>query len=427
MATRLAILGGPRVTYRQWPRWPQPGSCALKNLEDVLNSGRWTISGPYQGRQSYEQRFAAAFAKYCGSKFCIPTSTGTASLSIALEACGVGAFDEVLVPGLSWVASVSAVLGINAIPVLVDVDPSTYCVNPSALEAAITDQTRAITVVHAYSAVADLGALVSIAQRHGLPLIEDCAHAPGARYHDRRVGSLGAAGAFSMQGTKLLTSGEGGAVVTDDPDVSIRAEHLRSDGRTISREPVRHGEMELVETAQLMGNNSCLSEFHAAVLLDQLDALDGQNVRRSESASYLDERLAAFDCVGQATTTGTTERTYYRYAVRLPDKLLAVAPVATIAKALTAELGFPVTQTYRPLNDNPLLRPATRRRFATNADYLARVDPSRFDLPVTKKIYESVVTFPHEILLAPLAAIEDIASAFGKITANIREIANAVS
>ncbi|MFD3675679.1 DegT/DnrJ/EryC1/StrS family aminotransferase [Streptomyces sp. NPDC058613] len=422
MGTSLAISGGPRLTDREWPRWPQPGDRALKSLEDVLTSGRWTISCAYQGRQSYERQFAEAFADYCRSAICVPTATGTAALAIALEACGVGASDEVIVPGLSWVASASAVLGINAVPVLVDVDPATYCLDPAAVEAAITDRTRAITLVHAYSAVADLDSLLDIAQRHALPLIEDCAHAHGARYGNWPVGAFGAAGVFSMQGSKLLTCGEGGAVVTDDPEIAGRAEHLRADGRILRRDEVGIGEMELQETGRLMGSNACLSEFHAAVLLDQLGLLDGQNARRVRAAEHLDDRLGELGLTVQDTSPGTTDRAYYRYAVRLPDELLAVAPVERVAQALTAELGFPVMQTHRPLNDNPLNRPSSRRRFATGPDYLARVDPSRFDLPVAKSIHESVVSFSHEVLLAPLDAVNDIVMAFRKVLDNRHEI-----
>lgn len=424
MGNSLAISGGPRLTDREWPRWPQPGDRALKSLEDVLTSGRWTISCAYQGRQSYEQQFAESFAEYCNSTLCVPVATGTAALAIALEACGVGAGDEVVVPGLSWVASASAVLGINAVPVLVDVDPSTYCLDPAAVEAAITDRTRAITVVHAYSAVADLDALLGIAERYSLPLIEDCAHAHGARYGNWPVGAFGAAGAFSMQGSKLLTCGEGGAVITDDPEIAIRAEHLRADGRILRRDAVDVGEMELLETGRLMGSNACLSEFHAAVLVDQLDLLDEQNARRSRSADHLTARLSALGLTPQATSAETTERSYYRYAVRLPDEVLAVAPVDRIARALTAELGFAVMQTHRPLNDNPLNRPSTRRRFALDREYAARVNPARFDLPVAKRIHGSVVSFGHEVLLASLDAIGDIAVAFEKVLAHVGELAD---
>ncbi|PWW60370.1 DegT/DnrJ/EryC1/StrS aminotransferase family protein [Actinokineospora spheciospongiae] len=408
------------MSYREWPDWPQPGERALDNLADVLTSGRWTISCAYRGRRSYEQRFADAFAGYCGTRYCVPAATGTASLAIALEACGVGAHDEVLVPGLSWVASASAVLGVNAVPVLVDIDPATYCLDPAAAEAAITPRTRAITVVHAYSAVADLDALTALAEKHDLPLVEDCAHSHGARYRDRSVGSFGRAGAFSMQGSKLLTCGEGGAVITDDAEVASLAQHLRSDGRVVNPEPVAVGEMELVESGRIMGSNNCLSEFHAAVLLDQLDLLDGQRARRAENAAHLDERLTALGCLPQGTAPGTSARAHYRYAARLPAEVLTARTAAGIAAHLTAELGFPVVQTHRPLNDNPLLRPRTRRRFATDADYLSRVDPARFDLPVCQDVHESVVSFSHEILLAPEEAVEEIATAFERVLTSVR-------
>src|SRR5687767_13234755 len=124
---KLAIEGGSPVRSRAWPLWPIATERTLRNIADVLASGRWAISGPFRGTPSFERRFAAAFAAYCGALHCVPTSSGTASLAIALEACDVGAGDEVIVPGLSWVASASAVVGINAVPVLCDVDPDTWC------------------------------------------------------------------------------------------------------------------------------------------------------------------------------------------------------------------------------------------------------------------------------------------------------------
>ncbi|HEY2578175.1 MAG TPA: aminotransferase class I/II-fold pyridoxal phosphate-dependent enzyme [Streptosporangiaceae bacterium] len=419
----LALLGGNAVASHDWPRWPQPGERALPLLADVLNSGRWTVSCPSRGVPSYEQRFAEAYARFCQARFCIPTASGTASLAIALEACGVGAGDEVIVPGLSWVASASAVLGINAVPVLVDVDPASYCVDPAAVKGAITSRTRAITLVHAYSAIADVDALAAVASDSGLPLVEDCAHAHGARFQDRPVGLSGAAGAFSMQGSKLLTSGEGGAIVTDDAEIANRAEHLRADGRTRSRGTVPAGQMELIETAELMGSNACLSEFHAAVLLDQLDLLEAQNATRAAAAQQLTERLAGLGLRAQQTSPGTTRRTYYRYTVQVPDEALSIAPLPRLAEAISAELGFPVTPTYPPLNDNPLHRPSSRRRFAADPDYLLRVSPAQFPLPAAKHIHDSVLTIGHEVLLAEPEHIEEIALAVEKVLANISQLA----
>ena len=413
------VEAAPRIAHG-WPVWPQATEATRTNLEAVLTSGRWTISGPYRGAPSFERRFSQAYAAYCGVSHCIPTASGTTALAVALEAVGVGAGDEVIVPGLSWVASASAVLGINAVPVLVDVDPDTFCIDSRAVEAALTERTRAITVVHLYSALADLDAVADIARRADLPLIEDCSQAHGARYGDRAVGTWGTAGVFSMQGSKLLTSGEGGAIVTDDAELADRAEHLRSDGRTLSAKPVEVGAMELLETAALMGANAVLSEFHAAILLAQLEDLDEQNRRRQASGAQLDERLLALGCAPQTTVSQTTSRSFYRYAVRLPEEAVATVGVPRLAEDLTARLGFSVVPTHRALSENPLHNPPTRRRFGLNAAHLEAVNPGRFSLPMAKQIHRRTVTFGHEILLAPLPQIEEIADVFEEVLRDAR-------
>lgn len=418
----LAVDGGTPVTTRTWPRWPAPDPGVRENLEAVLDSGRWTISNPYRGAPSFEQRFAEAYARSVGVAHCTPTASGTTALMVALEACGVGAGDEVIVPGLSWVASASAVLGINAVPVLVDVVPDTFCLDPQAVEAAITPRTAAITVVHLYSAVADLDALTEISRRHGLPLIEDCAQAHGAAHRGRAVGSIGTVGCFSMQGSKLMTSGEGGAVTTDDPAVAARAEHLRADGRSLAPEPLPDG-MELQETALIMGANACLSEFHAAVLLPQIGCLAARGDAREGAAALLDRSLSQLGCVPQATSAGTTRRAFYRYAFRLPDDVLRQVPIDQVAAAASAECGFSIVPTHRALNANPLVRPSTRPRFALGAAHEAAIDPARFDLPAATAVHRSTLTFAHEILLAPWDAMDDIARSIGKVLRNLDTLA----
>jgi L-glutamine:scyllo-inosose aminotransferase/L-glutamine:2-deoxy-scyllo-inosose/3-amino-2,3-dideoxy-scyllo-inosose aminotransferase len=343
---------------------------------------------------------------------------------VALEALGVGANDEVIVPGLTWVASASAVASINAIPVLADVDPSTFCLTASAVESALTERTKAITVVHLYSAVADLDGLLQVADRYAMPLLEDCAQAHGAAYAGKRVGTLGAAGAFSMQSSKLLTSGEGGAIVTSDEAVARRAEHLRADGRTFASGAVREGQMELVETAELMGNNACLSEIQAAVLLAQLEDLDAQNRARQAGAAAVTADLTERGCTVQSTTSETTSRSYYRYAFQVPDDLVHLVPIERLAAALSAELGFPITPTHRPLNANPLYEPSSRPRFHTEDKRLARLDPTRFVLPHATAIHQRTLTFGHEVLLAPPDTLHLIGAAFDKVIANAHDLAS---
>ncbi|SHF11880.1 DegT/DnrJ/EryC1/StrS aminotransferase family protein [Streptoalloteichus hindustanus] len=415
MPVHLAINNGTPVRTRPWPVWPQPARGALGALERVLHSGRWAISGPYRGAESAERRFARTFAAYNGVAHCVPAASGTASLMLALEACGVGVGDEVIAPGLSWVASASTIVGVNAVPVLVDIDPATLCLDPAAVEAAITPATRAIVVVHLYSAVADLDALRAVADRHGLPLIEDCAQAHGAEHRGRKVGSVGDIGTFSMQHSKVLTSGEGGAAITDSAALARRMEHLRADGRCYPAAAPAPGHMELVETGELMGSNRCLSEFQAAVLVEQLRELDEQNALRRRNALLLNELLAEQGLRPQDSSPGTTSRTYYVYAAALPDDALTDVPIAAVTGALTAELGFPISPAYAPLHTNRLYAPASRRRFALGDEHEKRIDPGRFHLPVCERLTRRLITFHHAALLGDESDVRDIATAVAKV------------
>ncbi len=416
MATALAVHGGTPVRAgRPWPKWPRPAPGAGAALIEVLHSGRWSIASPYGGEPTYEQRFARDFAAYLQAAHCVPTASGTAALMTALEACGVGAGDEVIVPALSWVASASTILGVNAVPVFADVDPHTLCLDPAAAEAAITPATRAIVVVHLYSAVADLSGLKAVADRHGLPLIEDSAQAHGATYLGRKVGTFGTVGTFSMHHTKVLSSGEGGAAVTDDAALARRIEHLRADGRCRAERAPAVGMPELVETGELMGSNRCLSEFQSALLIAQLTELDAENAVRRSRAALLDRLLGELGFAPQRTSDGTTDRTYFGYAVELPQEEFQHTPVESVAKALTAELGLAIRPVYRPLFANALYDPASRSRFDLGPGHLKRVDPGRYDLPVAAHAARRFVTFHHAALLGTEQDIHDIAESFCRV------------
>lgn len=414
MSSTLAVQGGRPVRQKPWPTWPQPAPGALGALEQVLHSGRWAISGHYTGDRSFERRFADAFAAYNGVRFCVPTASGTASLMVALEACGIGAGDEVIIPGLTWVANASTVAGVNAAPVLADVDRKSFCMDPAAAEALIGPRTAAVVVVHLYAAVADLGALMAVADRHGLALIEDCAQSPGAMYRDRRVGTFGQLGTFSMQQTKPLTSGEGGAVITDSPELARAAEHLRADGRSYAESPPRAGHMELVETAEVMGSNRCLSEFQAAVLFAQLPVLEEQHAHRRRNLHVLDGLLREVGFTPQETSPETTARTVYEYAMEIPEDLSRVS-LDIVAEALSAELGLVVEPGYPSLNSTKLYDPASRRRFSALSGLADRFSLDRFSLPVSEAVARRLLTIHHSALLGDAGDMHDIAAACAKI------------
>ncbi|MCP9211489.1 DegT/DnrJ/EryC1/StrS family aminotransferase [Streptomyces cucumeris] len=424
MGTGLAMHGAAPVRgARPWPPWPQPAAGAGAALLDVLHSERWSIASPCTGEPTREQRFADEFAAYLGTSHCVPTASGTAALMTALEACGVGAGDEVIVPALSWAASASTVLGVNAVPIFVDVDPHTLCLNQAAAEAAITSATKAIVVVHLYSALADLDALQAIAGRHGLALIEDSAQAHGARYRGLKAGTFGDVGTFSMHHTKVLSSGEGGAAVTDNPNLARRIEHLHADGRVRSADFAGVGMPELVETGELMGSNRCLSEFQSALLSAQLTDLDRQNAIRRANAVLLDELLGELGLSPQRTSPHTTERTYFGYAAALPDDVLRTVPSDVIARAVTAELGLHVRPVYQPLYASPLYDPSSRPRFAISPEHLKQIGPGGYDLPVARQAAESFLTFHHSALLGDASDMRDIAEAFRRVLAHRSRLA----
>lgn len=222
------------------------------------------------------EAFEAEFAAYLGARFCVGVNSGTAAIQLAVMSCGLGAGDEVLVPAHTFFATAEGVSTAGATPVFVDIDPRSYNLDASQLEAAITARTRAIMPVHLYGQAADLDAVFAIAERHNLLVIEDAAQAHGAEHRRRRVGSLGRAGCFSFYpGKNLGAYGEGGALVTDDPEVARRARMLRDHGA------------ERKYTHEMIGYNFRLEGIQAAVLRVKLKYLDAWNdLRRAHAARY---------------------------------------------------------------------------------------------------------------------------------------------
>jgi dTDP-4-amino-4,6-dideoxygalactose transaminase len=227
------------------------------------------------------EAFERAFAEYVGARECVGVSNGTAAIQLALQACGVGPGDEVIVPANTFFATAEAVSTAGAKPVFVDCDPDTSNIDASQVEAAVTGRTRAIIPVHLYGQPADLDALFEVARRHDLLVIEDAAQAHGARYKGKRVGPLARAGCFSFYpGKNLGAYGEGGAVVTNDPEVARRLRMLRDHG---SEQKYRH---------ELVGYNFRLEGMQGAVLGVKLKYLDEWNAMRRRHAARYRELLA---------------------------------------------------------------------------------------------------------------------------------------
>lgn len=423
---RLAILGGSPVRTRAWPKWPRADAETERALRDVLHSGRWALSGPYVGETSQERRFAAAFAEYHGVPYCTPTTSGTASLTLALLALEVGPGDEVLVPGLTWVACASAVLAIGAVPVLVDIDFESLAMSPEAAQHAITERTRAILLVHPFCTLAALPQFLALSRAAGIPLIEDCSQAHGAAWQGRRVGTFGEIGCFSMQQSKVLTSGEGGACITRSAELAARLEQLRSDGRMFSPAAVRKGTLELTEVGAVQGRNLCLSEFQAALLLDRLKHLDSENAHRAARAAVLSRLLAGLDGVSVLSTPpDVTARTYYNFVIRIDPARFGGHTVDLVAQALSQELNTGVNPVYRPMNRHPLYQPLKAPRGSVSDQEWRRRDAARFTTPTADTIRATCLTLTHPVLLDTDESMADIATALAKVqerAADLRQV-----
>ena len=417
----LAVAGGRPVTADPWPQWPSFDEATVEAVAAAVRGGRWSLTGPYTGEPPLEREFAAAFARYVGVPYCVSTDHGSSALVLALQALGIGAGDEVVVPVLTWVATASAVLAVTAVPVLADVDPGTGCLSVESVLPALTDRTRAVLPVHLHCRMADVDGLRELTRSRGLALVEDCAQAHGARWSGALAGSFGEAAAFSMQQGKVLTCGEGGAVTTSDEQCFDRLQQLRADSRRYPAAEPQRGHPYLTDAGQVMGTNLCLGELQAALLLDQLARLDEQVERRAAAATVLDRRLNEIDGLCPLPRDPRLERpSVFEYAVRRHPDAFAGAPTAVLCQALEAELGVRVLQTDRPLHDNVLYCPENSPRFRPLARQARPAAGTRF--PSAEALYDELILLPHRLLLAAPERMDEIVAAFAKVAAHAAEL-----
>lgn len=407
----LAILGGPPLRRRPWPPWPHVGAGDVERLKDVIESRN--LGGiPFPNTR--HRQFAERFTARLGARYGILMANGTVSLSVALRALGVHAGDEVITTAFTWIGTVSGIVHVNAVPVLADISDETWCLDPASVEAAITDRTRAIMVVHLGNQVADMDALTDIARRHELLLIEDCAHAHFAEWRGRCVGTLGDAGSYSFETSKIMTSGEGGFLATDDEETFHRALSLVHVGRKeapYDRYPGR-----------VFGWNHRATEMQAAVLLGQLDGFDELDAQRTAMAKLLTEGLLE---VGGFTALPDDERVTRRQCYELlfrfdSDAWEGLHRDEVLAALLAENVEFEGNTFYPPLHRDPLFHitaddwPAIRERYGE------KISPDAFDLPVADRVGTDEAVWIHQSLLAvERRDVQDMLDAVTKLRDNL--------
>jgi dTDP-4-amino-4,6-dideoxygalactose transaminase len=331
------------------------------------------------------------FAELHGTPHAISCSNGTVALQVALLALGIKPGDEVIVPPFTFVASASAVLLCGASPVFADIDPETFNLSVAAAEAAITPRTRAIVVVHFGGRPAEMDAFQALARKHGLALLEDAAHAHGARWMGTPTGAWGDAATFSFQEFKLITAGEGGIILTKSADVAEKCWAFCNQGRKRGAGWFDHF---------TLGTNYRLTGFQAAVLNAQLRRLPGQTRTRAANTAYLRERLREVPGLRLPDDDPRIEQQpYYLLTFWYNAEGFHGLPRDTVLAALKAE-GAPFKATYpHPLYRNSIFSPQQQKLF----------------LPVAERVCREGVWLSHNALLGNRSDVDDLLEALHKV------------
>jgi dTDP-4-amino-4,6-dideoxygalactose transaminase len=414
MMSELAILGGAALRRRPFPQWPQYLPTDATRLQGVLESRHWG-GYPLPGRWAGE--FAEQFAALHGARYGLCVANGTIALVAALQAAGVRFGDEVIVPAYTWDGTATAVLFAGGVPVFADVDPDTYCLSVDSARQAITARTRAILPVHLAMRFTDMDRLLELARAHGLKVIEDCAHAHGGAWRGQGAGSMGDAGCFSFQESKLMTAGEGGIVITSDLQLF---EHLQSQvncGRASATDQYHQ---------RVLGSNYRMTELQAALLIGQLEMLPSLAAKRARAAMRLSEALAAIPGVRPLPAQpAVTRDTIYCYVFQFrPDRPDVSRDL--FAAALDAE-GIPCDgRFYEPVYRSDLFyaSPEICPQLCIGREH--PVDYTKVSCPISERAaYQESVWLPQFLLLGEDEDVDDIGRAVGKVMRNLNALSSA--
>jgi dTDP-4-amino-4,6-dideoxygalactose transaminase len=409
MAT-LAITGGAPVRTAPYPSWPQTDDEEyVAAVTEVVRSGEW---GGFPEPGVHAAAFEEAFASYQGARHGIPMMNGTVTMEVACKALGIGWGDEVIVPALTFAATAYAPMAAGALPVIVDVTPETWTIDPDLVEAAISDRTRAIIPVHLGHQMADMDRLMEIAARHGVAVIEDCAHAHGQRWRGQGAGCIGDFGSFSHQSSKILTSGEGGTLLTNDETLARRAHSIVDCGR--AKDPD--------EKDFTFGANYRLSELNAALLEVAMRRFPSQQEARAVAGKRFEELVVA---VPGVTVMPADERitrwSFYNYLLKIDPEAFAGRPNEVVCAAMEAE-GIPAEVQYPSMNRYELFQPALSRLPVAVA-YADRLDPATMSFPVAEAAgSRESVYFMENVFRDGERGVTDAAEALAKIQANAGEL-----
>lgn len=409
--TNLAIFGGKPVRLTPFPAHPVIGTEEKRAVLETMDEGRLSmfIASPGEhflgGKRVrvFEQRFA----EYHDVEYAVAFNSATAALHAAVVGAGVQPGEEVIVPPYTFTSTATCALMQNAVPVFADIDEVVFGLDPAAVERAITPLTGAIVVVHLFGHPANINAIMDVARRHNLRVIEDCAQAPGAKYDEQLVGTFGDCGVFSFTESKTITTGEGGMLVTNDGSLAEVARLVRNHG-----EMIVEGQTERSYSSSMLGWNYRMPEIEAALGIAQFSRLDALNEVRVRLANYLSARIGNIEGVFAPATLPGARHVYYVYAMKYDEEATGI-PRELFVKAMNAE-GIPFSAGYvRPLYLTPLYQ---GRRHAAFQNYRGAAVYEKGMCPTAERMHEK------EVMLTPVVRfpateedMDDIADAMTKV------------
>ncbi len=402
--SELAINGGPQACPAGTiPPWPAYGPEELSAIQGVVESRKW-----WRGTGSEVEQFEREFADFHECRFALAVSNGTQALEIALSCLGIGFGDEVIVPAFTFVATATAVLTIGAIPVTVDVDLDTYCINVEAARRAITPRTKAIIPVHLAGQPADMDGLLALARETGVLVVSDSAHAHGARWKGISLPKLTPASMYSFQNLKLLSAGEGGALLTDDEEIARRGWLRHTYGRPNRDTKYQHLEL---------GTNCRMTEFQGAVLRPQLVRFPQLLQEREKGSQRLDQYLHGIDGLHVSKRNpSVSTHAHYMYMIRIePEKIGCDRDF--LVQALVAE-GVPAYRTYPSIPDLEMFE----RSSLWNGELPPALEAHRIrealqraPVPNSREISRNAIWLHHAVLLGGEQVQRKVAEAFHKV------------
>jgi len=363
----------------------------IKAVVEALRSD-WLTTGPKVAE------FEEAIAGFVGAKYAVAVSSGTAALHAAVYALGIGPGDEVIVPPMTFAATANCVVFQGGTPVFADVDSETLLIDPAQVEAKITSRTKAIIAVDYAGHPCDYDALKAIAKRHGLALVADACHALGAEYKGRKVGSLTDMAVFSFHPVKHITTGEGGMVTTDDPEVVRRMRLFRNHGIAADHHERMQKDSWYYEMVDL-GFNYRITDIQCALGLSQLKKLKGFLTRRRKIAKEYDQALSNIDGIMPLLVRGDVLHAYHLYVIKIDFQEIGVDRASFFKDA--QEKGVSVNVHYIPVH----LHPFYRKRFGTEKGLC----------PVAETAYEQIISLP----MFPGMTDEDVKTVIVEIKNNV--------